>query len=95
MVDNELHAIALDYRVAIFSLAKRHLVMQTGTPAFGHFNSQTFSRVFWSLRKQIMQLSNSVVGHVNHRRKKYGCDVSKSKDTDGAVSVGARVRYQH
>src|SRR4030095_1468276 len=88
VVDKKLHAIALDYCVAFFSFAKRHLVMQTGTAAFSHFYSQAFSRVFRPLRKQVLELSDSVVSDVDHRAKKYGCHVSKSKDTDGAVLVG-------
>src|SRR5262245_65849095 len=62
--------------------------MQTGTTAFGHFYSQAFSGVFRSLRKETLKLSNSVVGDVDHRDKKYRCGVSKSKDTDGAACVG-------
>src|SRR5262245_11962810 len=62
--------------------------MQTGTTAFGHFYSQAFSGVFRSLRKETLKLSNSVVGDVDHRDKKYRCGVSKSKDTDGAARVG-------
>jgi hypothetical protein len=49
VVDKKLHAIALDYCVAFFSFAKCHLVVQSGTAAFGHFYTQTFSRVFGSL----------------------------------------------
>src|SRR5262249_6168861 len=43
--------------------------MQTGTAAFGHFYTQTFSRVFRALRKETLELSNSVVRDVNHRSK--------------------------
>jgi hypothetical protein len=53
--------------------------MQTGTAAFGHFYAQTFSRVFRSLRKQTLELSNSIGRDVNHRRKKYDCEAFKSK----------------
>jgi len=35
-----------------------------------------------------LKLSNSVVGDVDHRHKKYRCGVSKSKDTEGAARVG-------
>src|SRR5262245_31937950 len=44
--------------------------MQTGTAAFGYFYAQTSSRVFRALRKQALELSNSVVGDVDHRAKK-------------------------
>ena len=69
MVDKKLHAIALDYRVAFLLFAKCHLVVQAGTAAFGYFYPQTFSRVFRSLRKKTLELSNSVVRDVNHRGK--------------------------
>ena len=54
--------------------------MQTGTAAFGHFYAQTFSRVFRSLRKKTLELSNSIVCDVNHLPGKYGYEVSKSKN---------------
>jgi hypothetical protein len=59
--------------------------MQTGTAAFGHFYTQTFSRVFRSLRKKTLELSNRVVRDVNHRAKKYGYEASKSKDQAAAL----------
>src|SRR5204863_3898292 len=45
----KLHPIALDYCIAFFSFAKCHLVMQTGTAAFGHFYSQASVLIFRSL----------------------------------------------
>src|SRR6476660_955784 len=54
--------------------------MQTGAAAFGHFYTQTFLRVFRSLRNKTLELSNSIVRDVNHRVRKYGCEVSKSKN---------------
>jgi hypothetical protein len=62
--------------------------VQTGTASFAHFYSQTFSRVFRSLRKQTLELSNSIVRDVNHRVEKYGYEVSKSKDSEGAAPLG-------
>jgi hypothetical protein len=59
--------------------------MQTGTAAFGHFYTQTFLRVFRSLRKKTLELSNSVVRDVNHRAEKYGYEVSKSKNQATAL----------
>jgi hypothetical protein len=70
--------------------------MQTGTAAFGHFHAQASMRIFRSLRKQTLELSNSVVRDVNHRPKKYGCEVSKSKDMDGTAPFGHdSMGYQH
>jgi hypothetical protein len=77
VIDKKLHAIALDYGVTVLLFAKRHLVVQTGTPAFDHFDSQTL--LFRSLGKQTLKLPNCVVGDVNHRLEKYGGGVSKSK----------------
>src|SRR6476469_8590628 len=54
--------------------------MQTGAAAFGHFYTQTFLRVFRSLRNKTLELSNSIVRDVNHRVRKYGFELSKSKN---------------
>ena len=64
-----MYAIALDYRIAVFALGERHLVMQTGTAAFAHLYSQAPARLFRSLREQIPELPNSVVRDVNHYLK--------------------------
>jgi hypothetical protein len=70
--------------------------VQTGTAALGHFYSQAFSRIFRSLRKQTLELSNSVVRDVNHRPEKYGCEASKSKHRDGTAPFAHRsVDCQH
>src|SRR5262249_43935771 len=79
VIDKKFHAVALHYCVAVLTLIERHLVMQTGTAAFGHFYSQASARIFRSLRKQTPELSNSVVRDVNHCTRKYGCAVPKSK----------------
>ena len=65
--------------------------MQTGTAAFGYFYTQTLSRVFRSLRKKTLELSNSVVRNVNHRFEKYGFGLSKSKAMESAIAF-ARLR---
>src|SRR5215472_17812121 len=82
-----MHPVALHYCVAILLLAERHLVMQTGTAAFGNLYSQALLRTSSSLRKQTLELSNSVVRDTNHRTEKYGDEVSKSKDTDGELRL--------
>jgi hypothetical protein len=74
-----LDAVALHYCVAIFALIERHLVMQTGTAAFGHFYTQAFLRSVCSLREQSLELPNSVVRDVNHCPEKYVFGVCKSK----------------
>jgi hypothetical protein len=53
--------------------------MQTGTAAFGNVHSKALVRIFWSPRKQILELPNSAIRNVNHRWEKYGCEVFKSK----------------
>src|SRR5262249_58547027 len=82
-----MHPIALHYCVAILLLAERHLVMQTGTAAFGNLYSQALLRIFPSLRQQTLELSNSVVRDTNHQNKKYGGEVAKSKDRDGELRL--------
>jgi len=61
--------------------------MQTGTAAFGNLHSQALLRIFTSLRKQSLELSNSVVRDTNHQSEKYGDEVSKSKDRDGELRL--------
>src|SRR5215469_3880935 len=66
--------------------------MQAGTTALCDFYSQAFSRVFRSVRKQTLELSNSVVRYVNHHAKKYRCQLSKSKDRQALRPLGIMVR---
>ena len=90
-----MYAIALDYRIAVFALGERHLVMQTGTAAFAHLYSQAPARLFRSLREQIPELPNSVVRDVNHYLK-IRLRHTKSKGREGALrrlDAAARRRY--
>jgi DNA mismatch repair protein MutL len=66
--------------------------MQAGTAAFCHFYAQTFSRVFRSLRKQTLELSNSVVRDVNHRGKNTATRYPSQKIAKALSPLGTKAR---
>jgi hypothetical protein len=88
-IDKKLHPIPFHYGVAVLFVIERHLVLQTRTAAFCDLNAQTFPGIFRPRCEQTPELPNSVVRDVNHRHRKYGSGLSKSKAANTVALVGS------
>src|ERR1051325_5322838 len=65
-VDQEFDPVFLDYRIARLLSVERDVILQSGAPALGNLDSQSFSILLPLSLEQDAQLTHCFIGHVDH-----------------------------
>ena len=75
VIDEKLHAVALDHFIAVLFFVERHLIIQTRATALVDLHAQTFPGALLLGIEQHAELAGRTLGDGYHRRANYGLTV--------------------